>query len=312
MSLCFPVCLHCCVYSFALCGDESACLHLTSVCVFLWLYLICLLGSMAQIKWKETSISPSPLLPLLLSPWIISPLFFLSSFSPPLLGILLFVEVWLRSSSEHQWSEGSVCVCMCVFGDWLVIWAAWRWVLCGGAIHGRRLQMNASIHNYSLSICCSPRRLVVVFCFFFSAKKAIKAGQKQARAKAVYLGKKHGKVRRSVGVAAIRQSGLTISQFYVWEKLLDLFEHSCMNAISTKRLKQGLRYIFEIFLLFCYVHVLVPPLKDQTSYLGVKESPLWGHVGAAEPEGTPSEPQHPSVRWENSCMSRLSFCWKSN
>lgn len=54
--------------------------------------------------------------------------------------------------------------------------------------------MNASIHNYSLSICCSPRCLVVVFYFFFSAKKkekekAIKAGQKQARAQTVYLEK---------------------------------------------------------------------------------------------------------------------------
>lgn len=57
-----------------------------------------------------------------------------------------------------------------------------------GAIHGRCLQLNASIHNYSLSISCSPRCLVVVFSSFSLQKKnAIKDGQKQAGAQTLYL-----------------------------------------------------------------------------------------------------------------------------
>lgn len=97
--------------------------------------------------------------------------------SSPSLLPPLSAEMWLRSSSEHQWSKSfcvhSVCACW-VFGDCVVIWAALCRILCG-TIHGQRLQMNASIHKYSLSISRSPRCLVVVFsCSLRGEKRQLK------------------------------------------------------------------------------------------------------------------------------------------
>lgn len=214
MSLCMRV-FHVWAY-----GRGMVCMH---PCFFACADSVCACNSIWSASWAlwpksngrkhqfHHSVFLLPL-PLLLSPCIISPLFFPSSplfslsFSPPLFDVFLSAEVWLRCSSEHQWSEGSaclyVCVCARVLGDCLVIWAARRWVLCS-AIHGRCLQMNASIHNYSLSISCSPHRLVVVFSSFAAKgekkEKAIKAGQKQARrTQVMYLEeKKNSKGRGS-------------------------------------------------------------------------------------------------------------------
>lgn len=165
----------------------------------------------------------------------------------------------IMSSPEHQRSRTSLhaCVCARLFGDWSVIWAARCCTLCV-AIHRRRLQMNASIHKYSLSISCSPRLLVVVFSSPLQkkrGKKAIKAGQKRARMQVVYLEKEKKSKRKRCGSVTV--CGVVILQ---QGATLSLFEHSRMNEISSERLSQPLSvgYIFMISLLvywkYLYFH----------------------------------------------------------
>lgn len=76
--------------------------------------------------------------------------------------------------------------------------------------------MNASIHNYSFSISCSPGCLVVVFSSsLLGEKKAIKTGQKQdGRTQEEYL-QKEGKKREHEGsLAASAAEGILTALGY--------------------------------------------------------------------------------------------------
>lgn len=77
--------------------------------------------------------------------------------------------------------------------------------------------MNASIHKYSLSISCS---LVVAFSSSLKKKKAIKAGQKQARTQVVHLEYKERATGRGV------ESGIFSSH--------SLFAHSHVAETSSE------------------------------------------------------------------------------
>lgn len=126
---------------------------------------ICFISSMARIKCRKHQflrlLRPSSLLV-----WFLR---LLSSSSPP---SSVSRSLW-RCDYVPPWAPViwliPVCVYLCVFGDWSVMWASRRWVLCA-AIH-RRLQMNASIHNYSLSISCSPRHSLLLSSLRLCKKK---------------------------------------------------------------------------------------------------------------------------------------------
>lgn len=116
--------------------------------------------------------------------------------------------------------------------------------------------MNASIHNYSLSISRSPRRLVVVFSSPLQEKKAIKAGQKQARTEAVYLGKKTH-TQKGVGcrewVGVILQTEFTLSLSFSVEKpagFIWTFMHEC-NVLQETHTSTPFSIYILIFLSVC-------------------------------------------------------------
>lgn len=137
--LCIWVCA-CVSFMYGLYGRGMVCMH---PCFFACADSVCACSSIWSASWAlwpksngrkhqfHHSVFLLPL-PLLLSPCIISPLFFPSSplfslsFSPPLFDVFLSAEVWLRCSSEHQWSEGSaclyVCVCACVHACLVTAW----------------------------------------------------------------------------------------------------------------------------------------------------------------------------------------------
>lgn len=137
--LCIWVCA-CVSFMYGLYGRGMVCMH---PCFFACADSVCACSSIWSASWAlwpksngrkhqfHHSVFLLPL-PLLLSPCIISPLFFPSSplfslsFSPPLFDVFLSAEVWLRCSSEHQWSEGSaclyVCACACVHACLVTAW----------------------------------------------------------------------------------------------------------------------------------------------------------------------------------------------
>lgn len=308
--LCIWVCA-CVSFMYGLYGRGMVCMH---PCFFACADSVCACSSIWSASWAlwpksngrkhqfHHSVFLLPL-PLLLSPCIISPLFFPSSplfslsFSPPLFDVFLSAEVWLRCSSEHQWSEGSaclyVCVCARVLGDCLVIWAARRWVLCS-AIHGRCLQMNASIHNYSLSISCSPHRLVVVFSSFAAkGKKKKKKQLKQDKNKLEehkWCTWKRKKTAKAGGVGSVwevggwffsRDSHYTLSLFYSQGKLVDLFEHLCMNSVPSTT-----NTLSDIYFSFCclcckWLCPAVSSLQGSFNTQKAEKHPLsWGQTSA--------------------------------
>lgn len=93
-------------------------------------------------------------------------LFSSPSLLPPLCGDVIISPL---SSSDLRASVHSVRAWW-VFGDYVAIWASLCRILCG-TIHGQRLQMNASIHKYSLSISRSPWCLVVFSCSLRGGEK---------------------------------------------------------------------------------------------------------------------------------------------
>lgn len=138
--LCIWVCACMSSFMYGLYGRGMVCMH---PCFFACADSVCACSSIWSASWAlwpksngrkhqfHHSVFLLPL-PLLLSPCIISPLFFPSSplfslsFSPPLFDVFLSAEVWLRCSSEHQWSEGSaclyVCACACVHACLVTAW----------------------------------------------------------------------------------------------------------------------------------------------------------------------------------------------
>lgn len=141
LNVCFCIWVCACVsFMYGLYGRGMVCMH---PCFFACADSVCACSSIWSASWAlwpksngrkhqfHHSVFLLPL-PLLLSPCIISPLFFPSSplfslsFSPPLFDVFLSAEVWLRCSSEHQWSEGSaclyVCACACVHACLVTAW----------------------------------------------------------------------------------------------------------------------------------------------------------------------------------------------
>lgn len=250
---CMLVCLHLCLLAFTVYHNPCVCLCVMSVCVHVALSDLPrgLYGPDQMVGNINFTIPSPPPPPLLLSPCIISPLVLPSPPAPLLLlsspprcltlcgGVITFPPL---STSDLRGSVcASGCVYLCVFGDWLVIWAARRCVLCG-AIHGRRLQMNASIHNYSLSISCSPLCLVVVFSSSLQEKRK-KKQLKQDKNKLEHKQCTWKKTAREgvwecVCGAVILQSGFILHTISIWT-----FMHEC---ISSKRLTRLLNvgYIF--------------------------------------------------------------------
>lgn len=181
------------------------------------------------------------------------------------------------SSPEHQRSRTSLhaCVCARLFGDWSVIWAAWCCALCA-AIHRRRLQMNASIHKYSLSISCSPRRLVVVFSSPLQKKKKkkqLKQDKNELECKWFTWEKKKKSKRKQCGSVSvcgvvILQQGSTLSLFeHEWDLLWETF--------TTTRCEL---YIYDFAA--CVLEVLILSfLKWSISFLAeqVEETMKWEH-----------------------------------
>lgn len=118
----------------------------------------------------------------------------------------------------------------------------------------------------SLPCCCLL--LLLLLCKKKKKKKQLKQDKNKLEHKqCTWKKKKKNSKGRCVGVCVGRwffSRGSHYLSFIPEKSLPDLFEHSRMNAISSKRLTQGLSvgYIFLIFLLFCYCACLIiSPLK---------------------------------------------------
>lgn len=172
-----------------------------------------------------------------------------------------------------------MCLCVCLVTG---CWSEQPGAAHCGAIHGRRLQMNASIHNYSLSISRSPRRLVVVFSSSLQKKKQLKLDKNKLEHKQCTWKKKTKTAREGVCECVWGSDssvGLHTTHYlcFMLEKiLLDLLEHSRMNAISSKKLTQLLNvgYIFLIFPLCCKCACLTLSFLKGSDYFTSIES--WG------------------------------------
>lgn len=149
-----------------------------------------------------------------------------------------------------------------VFGDCVAIWAALCRILCG-TIHGPRLQMNASIHKYSLSISRSPWCLVVVFsCSLRGEKKAIKIGQKQAGTLVVYLENK----KRNNRKWCLQGARSLLEQSQPNFISLDCFFSSffSLHAIKWRISSQALRFRRFLSATTLSVHVLLKKVHFKT------------------------------------------------
>lgn len=117
-------------------------------------------------------------------------------------------------------------------------------------------------------LAAAPAALLLSFLLLCKKKKnAIKAGQKQAGTQAVYL-EKEEKNSKGRGVRVCvwggdSSVGLHTTHYlcFMLEKiLLDLLEHSRMNAISSKKLTQLLNVRYTVYFRFSHCVVSVPVL----------------------------------------------------
>lgn len=276
--LCIWVCA-CVSFMYGLYGRGMVCMH---PCFFACADSVCACSSIWSASWAlwpksngrkhqfHHSVFLLPL-PLLLSPCIISPLFFPSSplfslsFSPPLFDVFLSAEVWLRCSSEHQWSEGSaclyVCACACVHACLLTAW----WSEQPGAGYcAAQFTDDVSRWMPPFTITASPlaAALTALLLSFLPSlqkgkkkEKAIKAGQKQARrTQVMYLEeKKNSKGRGSWeclrGGGLILQSGFTLHTISVlFSRKACGFIWTFVHELSPLNYKYSVRYIFFILL----------------------------------------------------------------
>lgn len=276
--LCIWVCA-CVSFMYGLYGRGMVCMH---PCFFACADSVCACSSIWSASWAlwpksngrkhqfHHSVFLLPL-PLLLSPCIISPLFFPSSplfslsFSPPLFDVFLSAEVWLRCSSEHQWSEGSaclyVCVCACVHACLVTAW----WSEQPGAGYcAAQFTDDVSRWMPPFTITASPlaAALTALLLSFLPSlqkgkkkEKAIKAGQKQARrTQVMYLEeKKNSKGRGSWeclrGGGLILQSGFTLHTISVlFSRKACGFIWTFVHELSPLNYKYSVRYIFFILL----------------------------------------------------------------
>lgn len=276
--LCIWVCA-CASFMYGLYGRGMVCMH---PCFFACADSVCACSSIWSASWAlwpksngrkhqfHHSVFLLPL-PLLLSPCIISPLFFPSSplfslsFSPPLFDVFLSAEVWLRCSSEHQWSEGSaclyVCACACVHACLVTAW----WSEQPGAGYcAAQFTDDVSRWMPPFTITASPlaAALTALLLSFLPSlqkgkkkEKAIKAGQKQARrTQVMYLEeKKNSKGRGSWeclrGGGLILQSGFTLHTISVlFSRKACGFIWTFVHELSPLNYKYSVRYIFFILL----------------------------------------------------------------
>lgn len=276
--LCIWVCA-CVSFMYGLYGRGMVCMH---PCFFACADSVCACSSIWSASWAlwpksngrkhqfHHSVFLLPL-PLLLSPCIISPLFFPSSplfslsFSPPLFDVFLSAEVWLRCSSEHQWSEGSaclyVCACACVHACLVTAW----WSEQPGAGYcAAQFTDDVSRWMPPFTITASPlaAALTALLLSFLPSlqkgkkkEKAIKAGQKQARrTQVMYLEeKKNSKGRGSWeclrGGGLILQSGFTLHTISVlFSRKAYGFIWTFVHELSPLNYKYSVRYIFFILL----------------------------------------------------------------
>lgn len=276
--LCIWVCA-CVSFMYGLYGRGMVCMH---PCFFACADSVCACSSIWSASWAlwpksngrkhqfHHSVFLLPL-PLLLSPCIISPLFFPSSplfslsFSPPLFDVFLSAEVWLRCSSEHQWSEGSaclyVCACACVHACLVTAW----WSEQPGAGYcAAQFTDDVSRWMPPFTITASPlaAALTALLLSFLPSlqkgkkkEKAIKAGQKQARrTQVMYLEeKKNSKGRGSWeclrGGGLILQSGFTLHTISVlFSRKACGFIWTFVHELSPLNYKYSVRYIFFILL----------------------------------------------------------------
>lgn len=276
--LCIWVCA-CVSFMYGLYGRGMVCMH---PCFFACADSVCACSSIWSASWAlwpksngrkhqfHHSVFLLPL-PLLLSPCIISPLFFPSSplfslsFSPPLFDVFLSAEVWLRCSSEHQWSEGSaclyVCACACVHACLVTAW----WSEQPGAGYcAAQFTDDVSRWMPPFTITASPlaAALTALLLSFLPSlqkekkkEKAIKAGQKQARrTQVMYLEeKKNSKGRGSWeclrGGGLILQSGFTLHTISVlFLRKACGFIWTFVHELSPLNYKYSVRYIFFILL----------------------------------------------------------------
>lgn len=280
LNVCFCIWVCACVsFMYGLYGRGMVCMH---PCFFACADSVCACSSIWSASWAlwpksngrkhqfHHSVFLLPL-PLLLSPCIISPLFFPSSplfslsFSPPLFDVFLSAEVWLRCSSEHQWSEGSaclyVCACACVHACLVTAW----WSEQPGAGYCA-VQFTDDVSRWMppFTITASPlaAALTALLLSFLPSlqkgkkkEKAIKAGQKQARrTQVMYLEeKKNSKGRGSWeclrGGGLILQSGFTLHTISVlFSRKACGFIWTFVHELSPLNYKYSVRHIFFILL----------------------------------------------------------------
>lgn len=278
--LCIWVCACVSSFMYGLYGRGMVCMH---PCFFACADSVCACSSIWSASWAlwpksngrkhqfHHSVFLLPL-PLLLSPCIISPLFFPSSplfslsFSPPLFDVFLSAEVWLRCSSEHQWSEGSaclyVCACACVHACLVTAW----WSEQPGAGYcAAQFTDDVSRWMPPFTITASPlaAALTALLLSFLPSlqkekkkEKAIKAGQKQARrTQVMYLEeKKNSKGRGSWeclrGGGADSSVGIHTTHYlcFILKESLWIYLNICAWTQSPQLQILCVRYIFFILL----------------------------------------------------------------
>lgn len=311
--LCIWVCA-CVSFMYGLYGRGMVCMH---PCFFACADSVCACSSIWSASWAlwpksngrkhqfHHSVFLLPL-PLLLSPCIISPLFFPSSplfslsFSPPLFDVFLSAEVWLRCCSEHQWSEGSaclyVCACACVHACLVTAW----WSEQPGAGYCA-VQFTDDVSRWMppFTITASPLAAALtalLLSFLPSLQKGKKRKKKQLKQDKNKLEEhkwctwKRKKTAKAGGVGSVwevggwffsRDSHYTLSLFYSQGKLVDLFEHLCMNSVPSTT-----NTLSDIYFSFCclcckWLCPAVSSLQGSFNTQKAEKHPLsWGQTSA--------------------------------
>lgn len=127
-------------------------------------------------------------------------------------------EMWLRSSSEHHWTEGlSVCV-VCLVTAW---WSEQlSTAYCVAQFMDDVSRWMLPFTNTASPLAAALAALLLPFLLLWGKKKAIKAGQKQARTQVVHLENKERATGRGV------ESGIFSSH--------SLFAHSHVAETSSE------------------------------------------------------------------------------